>query len=209
MFDVLSLTESYVNFKREDLPHEYLKLLYFAWQSNAENHGGTMPTVENYSLLKIGPAVDYMALVKLFTQDDVLRPRYIYSGRGLDNLYGEKVAGHYLDELFKPRLIREPMKAYQELVKRKKPIYTRRMARTPIKVRGYDRLILPLTNLERLHNPDSGNLVSHAILCLIPNDREIKTFEDWRMAEDMKDWISHLEELDEGAAENAPAEEAR
>ncbi len=183
---IVSITESFDSFVTEDLPHEILRVAYEGWKKAGSGERGNIPHIRKIDVMLLEQALPHCAIVHT-GRGAGFRPQYLHVGNALNTLYGEPLWGKYLDEVFSPYIRQEPLQAYVRVATSGNPLFTRRMARTFMKIRGYDRLILPLQ--------DEEGHISYTLLCLIPNDKTIIKAQDWREAEDLKGWISQLEQL--------------
>lgn len=178
-----STKEDFDEFQLADLPSETMQHLYNTWQVGRKN-GLAIPEYGDLDFNKIACALDNTALIRLIDADGHFNPSYVVLGGSLKKLAGRDLTGKTIKEAFKKNISKEPIAAYARVFNSHRPLFTRRMARSPLKMRGYDRLILPIQ--------DQG-AITHAFLFIQPTDQSIKTFEDWREASDIVHWIDYLE----------------
>lgn len=175
--------EDFDSFTIDDLPSEPMQNVYRVWK-NACNGVAAIPEYRDIVYQDIGKASGYTALIKFIDDDKNFDPSYITLGESLKKLAGHDYSGKKIRHAYKKNISREPLAAYSRVYSNEKPLFTRKMALSPLKIRGYDRLILPIKDSKRL---------KFALLFIQPTDPSIKNYSDWREASDIVHWLDYLE----------------
>jgi hypothetical protein len=116
------------------------------------------------------PLASYRILAEIAPEP--LKVLYREVGHGLEALYGEKMSGKTLDELYNDWFRKRAYEGYQTAIEERLPVYIRRGTSAPGIDIGYHALYLPC----------GGSAVTGAVTYVVPTDARIKTRDDWEKA---------------------------
>lgn len=158
-----------------------LQRLYNYWQAirgqnKLPHRADVNPAAISFCLGNIGMAE---------IEHNPFRVRYRLIGTRLIELYGEDLAGRYVDQTYTPAVRQEALDAYRRVVLDEEPLYSNRVIDIIVRKFGYYRLMLPFS-----WKSASVDLVLVAIYMA---DDRIQRAEDWRNLAEVQAFLAELE----------------
>ena len=108
-----------------------------------------------------------------------LSVHYMDVGIVLEDLYGDKIAGKNLEELYNDWFRKMAYLGYQKAIEAKRPVYDRRTISTIIKPVGY----------HKLHLPYGRERVYQAVTYIVPMDNKWRKKQEWQSIVEKTPWL--------------------